>query len=343
MVPKLREAKWVAVDTEADSLHAYPEKLCLIQISMAHADHIVDPLAGFELTPLLEALREQELLMHGADYDLRLLRKSCGFVPTRIFDTMIAARLVGCREFGLSNLVQKYLGVTLEKGPQKANWGRRPLTPRMEAYARNDTRYLKPLSDLLRAQLIEKGRLEWHQQSCATLISECAEFKPVDPDMLWRVKGSHYLDARGLAVLRELWHWREQEAVKFNRPPHFVLPAETMVDLAEAAAESRPLREMLPRHLTPRRATEIHAAITRGLAARRPPGLVKPKHYRQSETEKRRMHELERRRNHCAHELGIEPTLIASRAMLVLLAKDWQAHQSELMPWQRQLLGTVES
>ena len=339
LLPKLQAARWLALDTEADSLHAYPEKLCLIQISIEGADVILDPLARVDFAPACDILRQHELILHGADYDLRLLRKSFGFVPGAIFDTMIAARLLGYREFGLSNLVQKHLGVTLEKGPQKANWGRRPLTPRMEAYARNDTRHLKALSDLLRTQLEDKGRLGWQQQTCARLITECAQFKPVDPDMMWRVKGSHQLDARGLAVLRELWHWRESEAVQFNRPPHFVMPSETMVDLAEAAVESGPLRDMIPRHLTPRRAGEVLEAITRGLEVKRPPGTIKPKHYRQTEAEKRRMHELERLRNQRAQELEIDPTLIASRAMLVLLAKDWQLYQNELMPWQRELLS----
>ena len=94
-LPALSAATWVALDTEADSLHAYPEKLCLIQISTAAGDRLVDPLAGFNLDPLLAALAPHELIMHGADYDLRLLRKHHEFVPGAIFDTMLAARLLG--------------------------------------------------------------------------------------------------------------------------------------------------------------------------------------------------------------------------------------------------------
>ncbi len=138
-LPELRAAEWVAMDTEADSLHAYPEKLCLMQISTAERDGLMDPLARIDLHPLWPALKKQQLILHGADYDLRLLRKNHGFVPDRIFDTMLASRLLGEREFGLYHLVKKHLGVTLEKGSQKADWSRRPLTPRMEAYARNDT------------------------------------------------------------------------------------------------------------------------------------------------------------------------------------------------------------
>src|SRR3974390_497063 len=152
-LPILRAASWVAVDTEADSLHAYPEKVCLIQISTSSSDRLVDPLARLDLNPLLDALTGHELTMHGADYDLRLLLKHHEFIPSAIFDTMLAARLLGLRQFGLSHLVEKFLGVKLEKGPQKANWAMRPLTERMERYARNDTRHLKPLADGLKPEL----------------------------------------------------------------------------------------------------------------------------------------------------------------------------------------------
>ena len=337
-LPKLRQADWIAVDTEADSLHAYPEKLCLLQISIAGADHLLDPLSAMSLAPLLEVLSRRELILHGADYDLRLLRKTCGFVPSTIVDTMLASRLLGCREFGLTNLVSKFLGVPLEKGPQKANWARRPLTPRMEEYARNDTRYLKPLSDLLLAQLKEKGRLAWHQQTCNRLIADCTQSRTVDPDLLWRVKGSHQLGPHALAVLRAIWRWREEEAVEANKPPFFVMSPELMVGLAVAAAESRDLQRMLPRHIWPRRRERLLKAIAAGMVAEHPARLPRPKSNRQTEAEKRRMFELERRRDRRATDLEIDPTLIASRAMLVLLARDWAAHGKELMPWQRELL-----
>ena len=118
-LPVLRAATWVAVDTEADSLHAYPEKVCLIQISTVSGDELIDPLARVNLDPLLEALSGHELIMHGADYDLRLLRKHHEFVPSAIFDTMLAARLLGLRQFGLSNLVEKYLTVKLRRDRRK--------------------------------------------------------------------------------------------------------------------------------------------------------------------------------------------------------------------------------
>ena len=112
-VPRIREANWLALDTEADSLHAYPEKLCLIQISLPGAEQLIDPLASLDLGPLLDALRGRELVMHGADYDLRMLRRTYGFVPRAVFDTMLAARLLGFVEFGLTSLVETLLGVHL--------------------------------------------------------------------------------------------------------------------------------------------------------------------------------------------------------------------------------------
>lgn len=339
-LPKLRSATWVAVDTEADSLHAYPEKVCLIQISTVEGDELIDPLAKMDLAPMLDALSGHELIMHGADYDLRLLLKHHKFVPSAIFDTMLAARLLGERQFGYSSLVEKFLGVKLEKGPQKANWALRPLTERMEKYARNDTHFLRSLEDRLRTELQAKGRLAWHQESCARLIADCAQPRPVDTDAVWRIKGSHALGRAGLAVLRELWHWRESEAIAANRPPFFVMSHDTLVDLAAAAATQRPIHPLIPKHLSERRRAGVNKAISQGLkiAPDAAPKLIERVNYRPSEAERKRSLELEKRRDARATELAIDPTLIASRATLGDLARDWNKYASQLMNWQRELL-----
>lgn len=338
-LPTLNAAPWIAIDTEADSLHAYPEKLCLIQVSIPDVDQLVDPLSGLKLDPVFEVFSRHQLILHGADYDLRLMRKHHGFAPTAIFDTMLAARVLGVREFGLGSLVEKFLGVKLEKGPQKANWARRPLTPRMEVYARNDTRHLKPLTDLLTAELRAKGRLEWHQQMCEQLLRDSADIRAPDPETVWRVKGSHHLHGHGLAVLREIWYWREEEAVASNRPPFFILSPEAMIHIAATAAAGHDAETAIPRFLTPRRRKGVLKAVSGGLAERHPPGPIRHKGRRLTETEKRRLHSLEDRRNQRAHQLGIDPTLIASRALLITLAHDWNTHEQELLPWQRDLLA----
>ncbi|MFN7139550.1 MAG: ribonuclease D [Limisphaerales bacterium] len=338
-LPRLEAAKWVSVDTEADSLHAYPEKLCLLQISFEGEDVLIDPLARMDLSPLWPELLKHELIFNAADYDLRLLRKGPKFVPTKIFDTMLAARLLGERQFGLHNLVSKFLGVQLEKGSQTADWARRPLTPKMEAYARNDTHYLKSLADILRAHLIEKGRLSWHEESCARLVAECSELPPADQEP-WRIRGCNRLSSLGLAVLRELWLWREREAISVNKPPYFILAHEILLDIANAAGSDRALSELFPRHLSPRRQGALIDAIDRALSLSEDqhPKVHRFHPPRPSMAEKRRFEELRRKRDRVALRLHIDPTLIASRAMIGLLAQDWDHHSRELMNWQRELL-----
>ncbi len=340
-LPTLRNASWVAVDTEADSLHAYPEKVCLIQISTVTGDRLIDPLAEMVLDPVLEALSGHELIMHGADYDLRLLRKHHEFVPSAIFDTMMAARLLGVRQFSLSHLVECYLGVKLEKGPQKANWAMRPLTERMERYARNDTHYLKSLSDRLKGELEVKGRLEWHRESCARLIVDSAQQRSADLDSIWRLRGSHLLGRPALAVLRELWQWRETEAVASNKPPFFVLSHDTLVDIAAAAVSARPVDPLLPKHLSERRRCGLAKAIALGLgiAPENHPNILRSVGRRPSEIQRKRFLELQKHRDSRATELGIDPTLIASRATLSDLAHNWEVHSAELMSWQKNLLS----
>ena len=340
-LPQLTAAEWIALDTEADSLHAYPEKMCLLQITLAEGDFLIDPLAKMDLSAFWPELKKHQIIMHGSDYDLRLLRKNHNFVPDRIFDTMLASRLLGEKEFGLTNLVGKFLGVTLEKGSQKADWARRPLTPKMEAYAKNDTHYLKALSDILKNQLIEKNRLAWLEESCARLIAECAVPPSPDPDRVWRIKGSHKLSRPALAIVRELWHWREKEALGANRPPFFILSYEPMVDIAHAAAENQPFQEFIPRHLNSRRRDTLLEAVHAGLAVppEQHPDYIRNFSRRQTDAEQQRFQQLEQTRNKRAEELGLDPTVIASRATLLALSSDWEGHKSELMNWQRELLS----
>jgi ribonuclease D len=343
LAPRVIDSPWVAIDTEADSLHAYPEKLCLLQISLPNHDELIDTLAGLNVDSLLDAFRDHELILHGADYDLRLLKRTYNFEPDSLFDTMIAARLLGEAQFGLGHLVQKFLGITLEKGPQKMNWAQRPLTARMEVYARNDTKYLKPLSELLRQELKARGRLHWLEESCAQLIRDCAVIRPPDPDS-WRLKGSDRLTDRGRAILREIWEWREKEAVAANRPPFFVLSHDDIVMLAMQAAHT-PLEELrVPSRFSARRRDNLLDAIDRGL--RLPESQLpnrKPREFNHPDVQMlRRFHNLKKKRDEAAAKLGIDPTLIAAKADLLELARDVAYPESHMMPWQLALLGAAE-
>src|SRR6476469_7901509 len=190
LLPKLEAVDRIAVDTEADSLHCYFEKLCLIQISVPGHDYLVDPLANVDLAPLAQVLAGKEIVLQGADFDLRLLRRSLGFVATRIFDTVIAARLLGIRSFSLAALVEQFFGVTLAKGSQKANWARRPLPRHMAEYALNDTRYLLPLAEKLEMDLRERGRVDWFRQSCERALAQASIQRLRDDEEAWRITGS---------------------------------------------------------------------------------------------------------------------------------------------------------
>src|SRR5207245_9785319 len=166
---------------------------------------------------------------HGSHSDLLLRRRGLNSSARRIFDTVIAARLVGIREFSLAALVKRYFGVELGKGSQKANWGRRPLPARMIEYAMNDTHYLLSLADCLESQLRECDRLDWLRQSCQRAIEQAALERVRNEDELWRIPGSASLRGREATVLRALWQWREKEAETADRPPFHILQSHDLL------------------------------------------------------------------------------------------------------------------
>jgi ribonuclease D len=339
-LPKVESAKWIAMDTEADSRHAYPEKVCLLQIGLESGDYLIDPLAGFDLGPLWDVLADRELIFHGADYDLRLLRRQYGFVPKHIFDTMLAGRLVGNTTFGLRDLAMKYLGVELEKTSQTANWGRRPLTERMETYARNDTHYLKPLVDGLAKELKALDRSEWHREYCQRLILEAAKPDERDLDGVWRLKGSSKLRPRGLAVLRSIWLWREEEAINSNRPPYYILPHEIIISCAIQAEQHPERGPRLAKFLTARRKVGLKEAYEAGVALPESecPQQKKRTGHRATDSDMVQFDKLRQVRDQQAEKLKLDPTLVASKATLLSVAQNEKRAVDYLMKWQRQLL-----
>ncbi|MBK9140767.1 MAG: HRDC domain-containing protein [Verrucomicrobia bacterium] len=340
-LPALGSSPWLAVDTEADSLHSYPEKLCLVQLATPTDTVLVDPLAGFSLDPLWQAARDKELILHGADYDLRLLFRTFEFRPHRVFDTMLAARLLGRKQFGLASLVEELLGVKLEKGSQKANWALRPLSAKMTAYALDDARYLAPLADKLREELRAAGRLEWHEQFCAQLVEEAARSRNgVDPEA-WRIKGVNRLGPRSLGVARELWRWREREAVEKSRPPFFILAHETLIAIAERAGAGADYAALVPRRFPDSRREGLRRAVERGLALpdEELPGPLVRRSHRLTGAQRSRLEQLRRRRDRLAAKLNLEASFIASKATLVALARNEPGAWEGLLPWQRELLS----
>ncbi len=329
----------VGVDTEADSLHCYHEKVCLVQVGLPGADELVDPLAGLDLSPLLEALSRTEMVMHGADFDLRMLHRLGLGAPAGVFDTVIAARLTGASRYGYAALVAEHFGVVLPKGLQTANWARRPLAPQLTRYARNDTRFLLPLAERLERRLAQLGRLAWLEQSCRRAVAAARVVRERDPETEWRVRGSHILGVRAGAVLRGLWHWRENEARAVDRPPFHILSNQDLVDAARRLDRGE---AVLPRGLRGGRQERFQRAASAALQLDRaewPGRPVTRRRARLTKEQERQVAALKQRRDRTAAELAIEPDLIASRAALERIAAGGGAGSDALLPWQQALLG----
>jgi ribonuclease D len=256
----------VALDTESNSFHAYRERVCLIQISIPGADFIVDPLA-VDVGPLGAVLGgERELVMHGADYDVRCLRREYGWDLGRIFDTMVAARRLGTKELGLAALVQAQFGVRLTKEHQRADWGRRPLTREQLRYAAMDTHYLLPIHATLVAGLRERGAEEEARREFDRIASARAHARIFDPEGWRKLKGARELDADGKKMLRALWIAREELASAIDKPPFKVVPETAMVELARTRPQDERVVRAVP-GITPRVMERAGEAILQVLRA----------------------------------------------------------------------------
>ena len=328
----------IAIDTEADSLHCYFEKLCLIQLSVPGRDALIDPLAGFSIEPFCDELSRHELVIHGADYDLRLMARSGHLKATRVFDTMLAARLMGRTEFSLAALLSSNFGVTLAKQSQKANWAMRPLPSQMLEYAMKDTQYLLPLAELLETELRTAERWEWFQQSCEKAIASAASIRVKDVANAWRITGSSDLHGRAAAVLRALWQWRDAEARAGDRPPFHILHNEQLVHCAKAYDLGE---AVVPRHLTGTRRNRFVTAAEKALDLPESewPQPIKKQRIRATPEQLRLFNHYKTERDRAARQLGLDPSIIAPKAALEAITLDASLVPEKLMKWQCELLG----
>lgn len=337
-LPLLAAHARIPIDTEADSLHCYFEKLCLIQISVPSRDLLIDPLAGFPLEPLFQALDGRELIIHGADYDLRLLRRVGFTVSAPVFDTMIAARLCGIAEFSLAALIKRYFSIDLVKGSQKANWARRPLSPQMADYAVKDTHYLLEIASILEADLTRLGRLDWFRQSCTKAVAASAITRERDPDEAWRITGSKDLRGRASAILRALWHWRESEAQAVDRPTFHILHSEQLIDAAAKLDRDQEV-EFSQLHGARRRRFFEAVEKARALPESEWPKIIRKPRPRPTRGEEERFRAFKTKRDAAATELKLDPSLIASKSVLESLAANTEETAARMLPWQREMLG----
>ncbi|MBI5545547.1 MAG: ribonuclease D [Deltaproteobacteria bacterium] len=229
----------LALDTESNSFHAYYEKVCLLQLSTRVADYVLDPFL-VDVRPLGPLLADpaREVVLHAADYDIRSLKRDFGFLFGRLFDTMLAAKLLGRSEVGLAALVRDQFGVRLAKEHQRSDWGRRPLSPDQVAYAYRDTRYLLPLRDLLAAELQQQGKVA----QARGLFDRQASCKPrpkrFDEEGFRHIRGFKALDAPSRAVARALYLVREERARAADRPPFKIFGEDALLELARCRPQT---------------------------------------------------------------------------------------------------------
>jgi ribonuclease D len=330
-----------AIDTEADSLHRYRESLCLIQFADRGQCVLIDPLAIDDLSSLGAYLAEATVWMHGADYDMTMFKRQFGELPAVVYDTQIGARLLGVRRFGLGDLVNHYFGVELSKSSQKADWGKRPLSPKMIEYALNDVHYLLEMGDIIVASLKEKGRYDWFEESC-----QAARQRVLDRDdskeEIWRVQGSGKLEPYGLACLRALWHWRDGEAKAWDRPSFMVAPNRQLLEWSLDLDAKKSIS--LPNHFRPDRVKRFRAALATAqeLPESEWPERPSGKRRKRDRDFERKVDELIKSREQAAEKLDIEGSLIAPRAILESLAAGDAKPSEVLLGWQRECLGMVD-
>ena len=231
----------LALDTEAASFHRYEDRVYLIQLSSRSATAVIDPLSVTDLSPVGRVLADPriEVVFHDADYDLRILDRDLGFNARSVFDTRIAAQLLREPGVGLAALLQKYLNVHLDKKFQRADWSRRPLSAPMLAYAATDTHHLAELRDILRDRLQASGRLTWAEEEFR-LLEDVRWTQREDSELdFLRIKGARALPNRSLAILRELYRWRDMTARKRDKAAFRVLNNQPLLELAKTSPKDQ--------------------------------------------------------------------------------------------------------
>ncbi len=348
---ELSGVRAIALDTEGASFHRFVDRIYLLQLSTAAHEAIIDPLpirAPEQLGSLL-ADPTVEVVLHDADYDLRLLHQDYGWTVTHLFDTRVAAQLLGIRSFGLAALLEQFFGVRLDKKHQRADWSMRPLTPDMLAYAAQDTRHLLGLRDELRRQLEQKGRWAWAQEEFTR--AEAARWEPEEAGQgFLRLKGARDLTRRELARLRELVQWRDAIAAELDRATFRVAGNELLLDLAKRAPATREAlvgMKGFPRGMSEARVQEALQGIARADAE---PESALPRFPRAPRWDKPAdfddlVGRLRALRDAVATELDLDPGVLCSRERLEAVVRRRPTAVEELAEipgfrrWQIGLLG----
>jgi len=353
-VTAARREHRVGVDTEAASFHRYRDRIYLLQVSSPTQTAVIDPVAiaapGLEPFGGLLADPQVEKTFHDADYDLRVLDRDYGFRAVRLFDTRIAAQLAGEPAIGLAALLEKYIGVKLDKEHQKADWSLRPLTPSMLAYAAADTRFLLGLRDALEQRLTTLNRLSWAMEEFKQLESLRWSGPGGEEETYLRLKGAKGLSPRSLAALRLLHRWRDTVAEREDRAPFRIIGNDALLAVSRALPASRTdlghIRD-LPSSLARRHGEALLDAVQRAKAL---PETDLPRLERRPRVHKdpgfdARLERVKAVRNRIATELGLDPGIVSGRTTLEAVVRARPANRTaleqvgEIRRWQIDVLG----
>ena len=336
LIPRLSANGLVAVDTEAASFHKYLDRVYLLQLSSRDETAVVDPLAVKDLSAFGAMLADPaiEVVFHDADYDLRLIHQEFGYQATHLFDTRVAAQLLDEPGIGLAALLEKYLGMRIDKRFQRADWSIRPLSEEMLAYAATDTRHLAELRDILRNRLIELGRLAWAEEEF--VVMEGARWDNEDAEPGWlRLKGARLLKPRELAVLRSVYLWRDEQARKLDRAAFRILNNEPILAMAKAPPrDMEALKKIagIGPDQAERRGRHILAAVEEALAL--PDGLLprieRPPRRAADPALDARLERLKLVRNRLAGRYPLQPGVLCPNGTLEAIARANPAGMAEL-------------
>jgi ribonuclease D len=348
---RIADVMELALDTEGASFHRFVDRIYLLQLSTRTEHAVIDPIPIGKPSGLGRLLEDPhvEVVFHDADYDLRLLEQDYGWKVRHIFDTRVAAQLLGYTAFGLAALLERFFDVKLDKKHQRADWSMRPLTPDMLDYAAQDTRYLLELKDRMSAELERMGRMTWAREEFALL--EGTRWGDEDPSLSFlKLKGARDLTRRELAVLRELVPWREGVAKQMDRATFRVLGNEQLLDIARSQPQTRDALgkiKGMPRGIFEQRGNELLDAVRRALAvadADLPRFPKAPRWDRDPEFDTR-VSALKTARDAAAKRLALDPGVLCSRDRLEAVARRNPATISEvreipeLRRWQVAELG----
>lgn len=335
--------KLIAVDTESNGLHAFREQVCLIQFSTHQEDYLVDPLAIRDLSPLAAIFSNPEIekIFHAAEYDLIVLQRDFEFHFANLFDTMIAARILGRKKVGLGGLLEDVLDIKLAKRFQKANWGKRPIPADMLDYARLDTHYLIELHRKLKAELKQGPRWPIAQEDFARLPTAIPKPTPAPDGDIWRIKGVRDLQPQERAILSKLAEYRKMRAEKADVPLFKIIGDRTLS--AIAAAKPRGLNELeqfegMSTGQIRRHGRALLAAVQQG--ARAEP-IKRPRRDNYDADFAERVEQLRNWRKLAARKMEVESDVILPRDVMEKLARANPGNSEEVdallsdLPWRR--------